>query len=422
MGNPKLCSKNECTGCSACEKICPVGAITMKADDYGFYKPLVNSEKCINCKKCEKVCSQINGQQPKKNIRRAFAAINKSGFLLKESASGGLYPILAESFINREGKVFAAIYGNDFKVRIQEITRKNIKEGCGSKYVQSQTGDSYKQVKSYLENNLEVLYFGLPCQIAGLYNFLEKDYSNLYTVDLVCHGVPSEKLFLDYLAYMEKELGSRIIKVKHRYKKGKFGKIIAITLYIETIDGRIIIKDSADDPYLIAFRTGISIGSHCTSCKFSCIERTADITIGDFLCIGSINSYERDISKGVSMLLVNSKKGEKLLNIIDDKLILDEREIKECLVFNTNLWKKTKKHSLYEQFYEDLITKTFYEIRKKYMDKNLKNIFIKNIRKCSRNILGTEAVCKIMKNAAEKDGTIQKIDEILSKRDFSEDK
>ena len=372
-------------------------------------------EKCIKCGKCEKTCPKLEAGGLKKEIKKSYAAINKNGFLINESASGGIYPLLAGTFLKKGGKVFAAVYQKNFKVGIQEIKNfEMIKAGCGSKYVQSQTGDSYSKVRTLLEQGEQVLYFALPCQIAGLYKFLGRNYEGLYTVEMVCHGVPAEKLFLEYISYMEDILGSRIESIKHRYKKDRFEKIVAITLCIETVDGKKIIKDSADDPYLLAFRTGISIGSHCTSCSFSCIKRTADITIGDFLCLGTIKPFHEDISKGVSTVLANSDKGEKMLDELGENIFLEERELKECMVFNTNLWKRTEKHPLYDKFYKEVYREDFNVVRKKYMDHNRKNKIAKVVKRGARTLFGTNGVCSYMKYVAEKKGTMEEIDKVLS--------
>lgn len=415
MNNTYLCKIQECTGCGACKNICPVEAITMEHDRQGFYKPFVDEAKCVNCKRCGSVCPKLGAEELKQCVRKSYAAINRSEFLLKESASGGMYPALAKAFMEKGTRVFAAVYQENFSVEIQEIeTIEDLRQGCGSKYVQSQTGDSFRQVESILKAGGSVLYFGLPCQIAGLNKFLERKYDDLYTVDLVCHGVPSEGLFFHYINYMNKKLGSDIVEINHRYKKDKFEKIVAITLRIKTADGREIVKDSAEDPYLLAFRTGISIGDHCTNCSFSSTKRVSDLTIGDFLCLGTISQFKEDISKGVSMLLVNSQKGEKMLQEVKNSIFIEERELKECLVFNTNLWKATRKHPQYEEFYKAVYHEDFSRVRKKYLDTNLKNVLTREIRKLVRKLVGTEGICKYMKYTAERDGTITKINTILS--------
>ncbi|MDR1399243.1 MAG: Coenzyme F420 hydrogenase/dehydrogenase, beta subunit C-terminal domain, partial [Treponema sp.] len=186
-----LPGKSLCTGCHACFSVCPVSGIVMRDDAEGFLYPEINDDICICCGLCEKICPihlQINSGKP----LRVYAAKNQDEHIRGESSSGGIFTLLAEAVIHRGGVVFGARFNEKWEV-IHDYTEtvERLAEFRGSKYVQSIIGNTYKQVRDFLSGGRMVLFSGVPCQIAGLKAFLQKEYDNLLTVDLVCHGVPS---------------------------------------------------------------------------------------------------------------------------------------------------------------------------------------------------------------------------------------
>ena len=195
----KLAEKHICTGCAACYSVCPVQCISMKEDAEGFLFPIIDEEKCTKCSLCEKTCLSIMQGKERKPLN-VYAAKNPNEEIRKESSSGGIFTLLAEHVINKGGVVFGARFNEDWEV-IHDYTEtvKGLAAFRGSKYVQSRIGDMYKTAKDFLEKDRNVLFSGTPCQIAGLKAFLRKDYDNLLTVDLVCHGVPSPLVWKRYL-------------------------------------------------------------------------------------------------------------------------------------------------------------------------------------------------------------------------------
>ena len=193
--------KNNCCGCSACVQICPKQCISMAADNEGFLYPQVNSAICIDCGLCEKVCPVINQSAPREPLV-VYAAKNNNEDIRLKSSSGGIFTLLAEKVIEEGGVVFGAKFDADWNV-VHDYTEtiEGLAAFRGSKYVQSIIGDNFKTAKQFLNNGRKVLFSGTPCQIAGLKKYLRKEYDNLLTVDVVCHGVPSPMVWRDYLDY-----------------------------------------------------------------------------------------------------------------------------------------------------------------------------------------------------------------------------
>lgn len=407
----RVCELGECNGCGCCVNVCPVDAISFTLDQNGFYKSEIDQKSCIECNKCINACPVLNDQEKKNAVQEAFAVISNDKKWIRKSASGGVFSTLAKMFLSRGFIVFAAMMDEKFNVEIKKIhDEKDIAKACGSKYVQSKTGNSYKEVRGALEQNEKVVYFGLPCQVAGLKHFLGKENDGLYTIELVCHGVPSSEYMKKYIQYESEKNHSNVVEYRHRYKVGKCTPIVAITSYLEYENGKRVIKDSADDPYLLSFRMGLSIGEHCTKCHFSELMREADLTMGDFLGIGSVKVYSQDISDGVSMLLVNTDKGRDILNMGKDLFSIEGRDLKECMVFNDNIWTRTKSNPISKEFMRDLQHMNYDDVRKKYLDKSIKNVSSKLIKSTIRNVVGDKVVAKWMKESIYKNGTIEKID------------
>ena len=202
MENISKLNKNNCTGCRMCEQICPVNAIKMIENKEGFIEPVIDKTKCINCGLCSKRCPQLNEIKREDYKMEVYAAKNKNIEEQKSSSSGGVFSVLANYVLENNGIVFGCAFNDNLIAEHIGIEDKNeLYKLRGSKYVQSNTKNTFKDVKENLENSRMVLYSGTPCQIAGLKQFLGKEYDNLYTVDLVCHGVPSPKLFKKLFLY-----------------------------------------------------------------------------------------------------------------------------------------------------------------------------------------------------------------------------
>ena len=198
---PELASKSQCTGCQACASICPKNCISMVTAGDGFRFPDISIENCVQCGKCEKVCPVLHTQIVSTNTL-AFAIKNRNEKERKDSTSGGIFSLLAKFVLNQNGIVFGAAYSENFEVRHVDITDSNhLSLLQGAKYTQSIVGDAFEEAKKELETGRTVLFSGTPCQCAGLKSFLGKTYDNLLTMDLICHGVPSPKVWQAYIDY-----------------------------------------------------------------------------------------------------------------------------------------------------------------------------------------------------------------------------
>ena len=296
----------ECTGCAVCQNVCPTRCIEMKADEEGFYKPVILKEKCIHCNKCQNVCPQINVL--KKNIDNPKCyAVQASDEIREVSSSGGVFSILAEYIFDKGGYVCGAAYDPDFRgvsfIMIDD--RRDMYKLRGSKYVYAKPGNIYQNVKDKLMQGEYVLFSGTPCQVAGLNNFLNKDYSNLLTVDFLCGGVPSEKVFRLYVNELLKK--GTITNISFRNKKYGWDYYGIECVYD---DGRTVYRPMKD-PYFRAHVKWLDIGKACTNCSFAPTARHGDFSMGDFWQIEKILP-EVDTDKGISCLLINNEKAQKV--------------------------------------------------------------------------------------------------------------
>lgn len=306
-----IMSKYNCFGCKACYSVCPQNCIDMLIDEEGFWYPKINMEKCIQCSLCEKICPAINVYNNKKAYSKpiTLAAWNNDRFKREVSSSGGVFTSIAEWVLSNDGIVFGAGYDSQYNVIHKEASSKEkLDEIRGSKYVQSNINDTYVKTRYYLEKNKMVLFSGTPCQIAGLYNFIQQDYANLYTCDIVCHGVPSPKVFNKYKKMLEKRNNSKIKKISFRNKK--FGwKLYSVSLLFE--NDTEYSKTLKEDPYMLGFLRNYFLRPSCYKCIYAKLPRVSDITLGDFWGIDNKHP-ELDDNKGTSLVLVNTEKGREM--------------------------------------------------------------------------------------------------------------
>ncbi len=315
--------KKLCCGCNACVQKCPQKCIEMKEDGEGFIYPHVNKNECANCNICNKVCP-INNSIFQVSHREAYAAYSIDDELRNKSSSGGIFSLCAENVLNNQGVVFGAAFDEKFTVHhisIKSVNDLNLLQG--SKYLQSRIENTYKEAEDILKKGIAVLYSGTACQIAGLKRYLKKDYDNLFTIDVLCHGVPSPKVWKKYIEEQEKSYKSNIKSIFFRSKK--FGwKTYAVELKFNnsTAYENIFSKDA----FMKIFLKNICLRPSCYDCKFKTLNRPSDLTIGD--CWG-IDNYmpEMDDDKGTSVLLIHSDKGKELFDRIKSKIIFKEGEI-----------------------------------------------------------------------------------------------
>lgn len=336
-----------CCGCSGCEQICPKNCISMKPDSEGFLYPEVDESICIECGICIKHCPILTDVS-RCNIPKVYAAKYKDRGSTFKSTSGGLFIPIAKSVLSMGGVVFGCAYDENLVAKhIKVETEDELYLLQSSKYVQSDTRGIYKQVKTELENGKEVLFSGTGCQAAGLRSFLGKDYGNLLITDIVCHGVPSPKLFKNYIDYMGKKLGGTLTSYNFRSKEKR-----GWDLYYKAENGQ---KSKSDygffDPYYSAFLYCKTYRESCYECKFANKNRVSDITLADYWGIQKFHPEFFD-ENGVSLVLVNTEKGKKYLEKIKDKLEIIESDYNKASVMNANLVHPSKRPSCRDSIYD----------------------------------------------------------------------
>lgn len=359
--------KKECTGCSACYSICPTKAISMIEDEEGFVYPNIDESKCIKCGICEKTCPCIN-EKENNNFSKpmVLAAWSLDNINKSESSSGGCFYELAKYIIDEGGVVIGAGFDEELNVVHKSVDKvEDLIKLKGSKYVQSRIKESFKQAKEYLESGRPVLFVGTPCQVAGVYAFLKnKEYPNLYTADLICHGVPSTKVYRKYLNELSLKYQSKPISLTFRDKSSGWKRY---SVKVDFKDERYI-KSASEDIFMRTFLSNLCLRPSCYDCKFSKLPRVADITLGDFWGIGNINS-KLDDDTGTSELVINSEKGKKILKKIKDNIYVEEIDLESGIKYNPCLVGSVKMPDKRKEFFLDLDSNSLEELEKKYFAK-----------------------------------------------------
>ena len=373
---------NKCTGCTACYNICPKGAISLEESSDGFKYPVINKDKCINCGLCRKVCPVLNSKEIKKEVY-AYACYNKDKKIRKKSSSGGMFNLIGSYIIENDGVVFGAKYDADFNVVHDYVNdKKDLYKFMSSKYLQSSLNDNYKKVSIFLKEGIKVLFTGTPCQIEGLYSYLGKDYDNLYTQDIICHGCPSPKVWRKYLnSFKEK-----VTNVNMRNKDNGWNDF---SMKIDFENKSFNLSHNIDK-YMYFFLSNFSLRESCYNCSFKNKYRKSDITLADFWGIDNIKPELND-DKGISLVLVNSKKGKELFDEIKDKLIYEEVDFEKSISYNTGMTESCAMTKKRNSFFKDLDKMSFDKLYEKYKPKD------KIVFKCKRLLKRILVKLKIMK-------------------------
>lgn len=355
-----------CTGCRACANICPAKCIMMKKSQAGFLIPEIDQSSCINCGQCEKVCPVIHIPEISTQTV-AYAMKNRSQNERGQSTSGGIFPLFAEYVLDREGVIFGAAYDSDFSVRhIKVCERKDLSLLQGAKYVQSVIGTSFLEVKRELVSGRLVLFSGTPCQCAGLKSFLGKLYENLITVDIICHGVPSPKVWQAYVDYrsQEENEGIRPLRINMRSKSSGWSHYGYSTEF-DYGDGKISQIENGHDLFMKAFVGNICLRSSCSDCKMKGVERCTDFTLGDYWGIWNQHP-EFDDNKGTSVVFVHTQKGREILEQLSDKMDCLKVDIEDAYKENGSLVNSSPAHPGRDEFLEQITADNFEDLVKKY--------------------------------------------------------
>ena len=347
----KITNKVDCCGCSACAMKCPKHCITMHADNEGFLYPKVNEADCIDCGLCEKVCHELHPFEERKPLN-VYAAINKDEEIRLKSSSGGIFYLLAEKTISEGGVVFGARFDEDWQVVIDYAdTLEGIKPFMGSKYLQARTATAFKDAEAFLKQGRKVLFSGSPCQIAGLHHYLRKEYDNLTTVDFVCHGVPSPKVWQRYLDEVVTSGKQAINDVKFRNKSNGWKKFNFVLSYNQEEKTHSLCSWHQQNHYMRAFLSDMILRPSCHECRAKQGSSHSDITIADFWGI-NIEMPEMDDDKGTGLVLVNTDKGRQALDW--SKVTQKESSIEVASKYNGGLSSITKPHPKLAEFFDAL--------------------------------------------------------------------
>ena len=329
----EIIDKHNCCGCSACVQACPKQCISFDEDDQGFRYPLVNKKLCIDCHLCEKVCPCLNQNEPRKPLI-AYAAINPNDDIRMESSSGGIFTMLAEVVIDEGGVVIGVRFDESWEA-IHDYTEK--KEGLsvfrGSKYVQSRVGYSYIKVREFLKEGRKVIFSGTSCQIAGLNHFLCKEYDNLLTVEVVCHGVPSPKIWRKYISSLSPSLNFTYISMKDKSDSWR-GYKIRIKGEIDFVN-----EKASKNMYMLAFAQNLSLRPSCFNCPAKAGKSYSDIILADYWGIEHVVP-KMDDDKGTSFVCINTVNGAKMF----DKVITKRTEssYEASVKYNSCFFESTK--------------------------------------------------------------------------------
>lgn len=350
--NEKLEQENlTCCGCTACYAICPKGAITMQEDSEGFKYPAIDKSKCIDCGLCCKVCPLDKKLENVIAPAASFACIAKYENFAKQSSSGGVFAILANMYIKEQAVIYGAAFDDNLNVcHIRADKKDELKSLYTSKYVQSDMGNAFRQVKGDLDNGKKVLFAGTPCQVAGLKSYLQKDYLNLLSVDFICHGVPSPLVWQRYIIAMEKKLNNKITEISFRDKKDGWKNYY---FKLSTANGDVFYEKHGENIYMKGFLKDLYLRPSCYDCKFKTLHRASDITLADFWGIEKIIP-EINVEKGVSLCWASSEKGDTILDKALKQTIYEQVDLNEAIKHNPSAITSVKRHKNRNKFFEDI--------------------------------------------------------------------
>lgn len=367
----RVVARKECCGCGACINICKVGAIEHSNDIYGFVIPKLNIEKCIQCGQCMRVCAAEHKEA--NTPVEAYASMALDTEERFDASSGGIFGVVSKAFIESGGIVYGAKMDEKFHVHheaaVDEKTRKSL---LRSKYIQSDMGTTYIDIMDLLKKGKKVLFSGTPCQVSAVKNFVPEKYrENLFLIDVVCHGVPSQKFFDSYITYLTEKEGiveSYQFRAKRQVNNGMnwyFG--------IKVKGKHEVIKNWPEDTFNYLYMKSYIYRDSCYSCPYASEDRCSDLTLCDYW---GWSNYQTSFKFGstVSGVLVNSDKGKKLLNTIEDKLVMEKADIENIKRHNGCLVSPPKYSDKREQILGTWKSKGFAYIDHYYKKHNRKMI------------------------------------------------
>lgn len=380
-----ITDKSRCCGCSACFAACPKDAITMKQDPLGFRYPETDHAKCVDCGICEKVCAF--GQKGNGTLPEAYAVRHKDFSVVRESTSGAVFTALSDKILENGGTVYGAAYDADFHVIHKRVEDKAGRDGLRkSKYVQSDMGDVFRQVRADLKDGRQVLFSGTPCQTAGLKSYIGPTLcGSLYLVDIVCHGVPSPKVWESYLEWMQEKEGDRLLGVNFRDKAYGWRSCV------ETFEFKG--KKVASKSYAYMYYKHLALRESCSVCPYADVSRPSDITLADYWRKDKTCPEFASDNMGCSLVLCHTAKGREFLQSVSSSLMMVKTDLDRCI--QPNMVRPSALHPQRKRFEHDFLTRGLEYVMKRYGDRGwryritstLKAVY-QFFRQTARKILG----------------------------------
>ncbi len=324
-------NKKECCGCTACASICPKACINMTEDSEGFLYPVVDLSACVNCGLCEKVCP-VKQEKPVDDNPVAYVVRHKDSDVVAQSTSGGAFTAITSAFLENGGTIYGGAFDKDYNV--VHTSAKNAFEAKvfkGSKYVQSELGDTFSKIRKQLDNGEKVLFSGTPCQTAGLNSFLGKPRDNLITVDFVCHSIPSPKIWKMYLEAMKKKYNSEPRYINFRSKA--FG-YHSSSMQLDFENGKSYRHGLSTDMFMKAFFGDIICRPSCYDCHFKTVERYCDITVFDCWNISRFVPGLKDDDKGYTAVILHNKKAREFFDSAKKYLTVYDADIPTLIKYD----------------------------------------------------------------------------------------
>ncbi|MFA6807901.1 MAG: Coenzyme F420 hydrogenase/dehydrogenase, beta subunit C-terminal domain [Eubacteriales bacterium] len=380
-----ITNPQDCCGCTACASICVRHAITMKPDALGFLYPEVDKDKCIHCGLCEKVCAFNDNYDKSLNFPEpiAYGARHKDIHEVETSRSGAAFIAFSDWVLEQGGVVYGAGYKDYFRVvHKRAITKRQRDEFKGSKYVQSDMNTVFLQVRNDLKKGMIVLFSGTPCQTSGLNSFIGNELrEQLYLIDIVCHGVPGPYVWRDYMTYLEKKEGKKIVAVNFR-DKSKFGW----NAHKESFQYK---GDSSYTSYTYIFYSHIMFRHSCYFCHFTNLKRPSDVTIADFWGWEKTDKLFNADDKGCSLILCNTEKGKVWFAMVQNKLNFFSAKVENCI--QPNLRNPSPINRNRNKFEKNFVKYGFEHVLKQYGNLGFKykvRLCIAKIKKNMKDFIG----------------------------------
>lgn len=356
-----------CVGCYACASICPKHAIDKQKDRYGFDYPIINYQKCIECNLCEKVCPAL-ADIPLYPIDNAFAVMNKNDEVRNYSSSGGVFYALAKSVIDDGGVVFGAAFDENWQVKHIACDNLDLLDSLlRSKYVQSDTSGVFEKVKTNLEEGRTVLFCGTPCQCNALSLFAGKEYKNLCLIDFICHGVPSPAVWKQYLNSV-----ARNKEIKNINFRNKDTGWQSYCFHIDYMDSSRFHEKYYENTYMKLFLSDLILRSSCYDCPSKFPNKKADLTLGDLW--GADSLLPSHDNKGVSLVIINSSKGQKLLDRISNTITMESVNAEDAFGHNPSARRSVGCPDMRKKCLNELVRcepEQFHKIATKYTSDSL---------------------------------------------------